>query len=230
MNENYMTADDGGTVCMECYELKADRCPGCSEIIDSVYCPLNGDMWHESCLSCAVCAAPYDPNQEDPFRVGDDGKVYCCLEHYTSTLSKVCSGCSKHIIEGNEISYENQIWHEECFVCNKCGISLPDDFHHQYVDEGTGQEDTGEETNSGSEVVRKILLFCRKDYLVLISPKCFGCKEVANPAEEPCAQILGNPWHLRCLVCSNCNCKIQGTRKGKLLCQDCLKLYLMESA
>ncbi|MED6273543.1 Pre-rRNA-processing protein fhl1 [Characodon lateralis] len=79
--------------------------------------------WHSECFMCETCRKPLAGTR---FTSHED-HVYC-VDCYKTDVAKKCHGC-KNPITGfghgtNVVNYEGYSWHEYCFSCKKCSLSL----------------------------------------------------------------------------------------------------------
>ncbi|EEB12480.1 limpet, putative [Pediculus humanus corporis] len=78
--------------------------------------------WHSGHFSCWQCdealtGQRYVLRDEHPY----------CIKCYESVFANVCEECNKIIgIDSKDLSYKDKHWHEACFLCNKCRVSLVD--------------------------------------------------------------------------------------------------------
>ncbi|XP_043913499.1 four and a half LIM domains protein 1 isoform X2 [Protopterus annectens] len=202
-NEQFGTKDDK-ILCGKCMgRVDARRCYGCHKqiVAGSKSVEYKGNAWHDECFICFQCKQPIASAQF--FAKGED--VYCnaC---YEKKFSKECAHCNKTITSGG-VTYQNQPWHSECFVCATCKKQL------------SGQRFTAHEND----------IYCVDCYKAFVAKKCAGCK---NPItgfgrgtnvvnyEDQC-------WHEYCFTCKRCSLSLANKRFVKhnsdVYCPDCAK-------
>ncbi|MEQ2214259.1 hypothetical protein XENOCAPTIV_028579, partial [Xenoophorus captivus] len=168
-------------VCTKCFDkLCANTCAECRRPIgaDSKELHHKNRYWHEDCFRCAKC---YKPLASEPFSARDDGKIMCgkCGSREDGNR---CQGCYKVVMPGatallcmlselntminlllflfikpitsGGISYQDQPWHSECFVCETCRKPL------------AGTRFTSHEDH----------VYCVDCYKTDVAKKCHGCK------------------------------------------------------
>jgi paxillin len=109
---------DGKPYCDSDYaKLFCEICPACGEYVTDAATSALGKTWHPEHLKCKECGELLSSVAFE----GHDGCVYC-EKHYSSRFAAACGGCGKLIV-GGYLEALDQKWHEECFVCTKCGTS-----------------------------------------------------------------------------------------------------------
>ncbi|GAA6109739.1 four and a half LIM domains protein 1a isoform X1 [Tachysurus ichikawai] len=85
--------------------------------------------WHSECFVCLTCKKPLAGAR---FTAHEDD--FYCVDCYKTSVAKKCSGCQNPITGfgrgTNVVNYENHTWHEYCFNCKKCSLSLA---HKRFV-------------------------------------------------------------------------------------------------
>ncbi|XP_010901304.1 four and a half LIM domains protein 1b [Esox lucius] len=112
--------------CVPCHEKKfAKICVGCKQAITSGGVNYQDQPWHSDCFVCSSCRKPlagtrFTSHEEKAF----------CVDCYKTTVAKKCNGCQKPITGFGKatsvVNYEGSSWHEYCFNCKKCSLSLAD--------------------------------------------------------------------------------------------------------
>ncbi|TKS82900.1 Four and a half LIM domains protein 1 [Collichthys lucidus] len=137
--EPFSTKDDR-IMCGKCCSREdAPRCNGCYKAIlagtESV--EYKGNSWHDECFTCYNCKRPI--GSQSFLSKGSD--VYCS-PCYDKKFAKHCVSCKKLLLKAsgkdefyqppgpgfgkgvNVVNYEGSSWHEYCFNCKKCSLSL----------------------------------------------------------------------------------------------------------
>ncbi|KAL4631665.1 four and a half LIM domains protein 1-like isoform X1 [Arapaima gigas] len=90
--------------------------------------------WHSECFACITCRKPLAGAR---FTAVED-KMYC-VDCYKTGVAKKCSGCQNPITgfgKGTSVvNYEGKSWHEYCFTCKRCSLSLA---NKRFVAHGEG--------------------------------------------------------------------------------------------
>ncbi|XP_035215261.1 four and a half LIM domains protein 2-like [Stegodyphus dumicola] len=161
------------------------RCAACDELIFSgEYTKAMSKDWHSSHFCCWQC----DESLTGQRYVLRDEHPYC-TRCYEQVFSNTCDECGKIIgIDSKDLSYKEKHWHETCFLCNKCRVSL--------VDKPFG---------SKAEKV-----YCASCYDAAFASRCDGCNEVFKAGTKK-MEYKGHQWHEKCFTCSVCRSPI-GTR------------------
>ncbi|XP_069574618.1 four and a half LIM domains protein 1-like [Brachyistius frenatus] len=110
--------------CSPCHDKKfAKHCVSCKKPITSGGVNYQDQPWHGHCFVCSSCSKPlagssFTNHQDQVF----------CVDCYKSSVAKKCSGCQNAITgfgKGvNVVNYEGSSWHEYCFNCKRCSLSL----------------------------------------------------------------------------------------------------------
>ncbi|XP_057688806.1 PDZ and LIM domain protein 5a isoform X1 [Corythoichthys intestinalis] len=113
--------EQGSVYCEHCYEdFFAPTCSRCqAKILGEVINALK-QTWHVYCFLCASCQQPIRNNT---FHL-EDGEPYCEQDFY-SLFGTSCHGCEFPIEAGDKfLEALGYTWHDNCFVCGVCSISL----------------------------------------------------------------------------------------------------------
>ncbi|XP_023240313.1 prickle planar cell polarity protein 3-A-like isoform X1 [Centruroides sculpturatus] len=220
LGENY-SWHPGCFVCCVCEELLVDltycvkenklycerhfaeqirpRCAACDELIFAgEYTKAMSKDWHSTHFCCWQC----DETLTGQRYVLRDEHPYC-VRCYEQVFSNTCDECGKPIgIDSKDLSYKEKHWHESCFLCNKCQMSL--------VDKPFG---------SKSEKV-----YCANCYDNSFASRCDACNEVFRAGTKK-MEYKGKQWHEKCFCCIECNNPI-GTksfipRDSDIFCTTC---------
>eukprot|EP00004_Rigifila_ramosa_P010200 TRINITY_DN219_c1_g1_i4.p1 TRINITY_DN219_c1_g1~~TRINITY_DN219_c1_g1_i4.p1 ORF type:complete len:911 (+),score=157.61 TRINITY_DN219_c1_g1_i4:404-2734(+) len=103
-------------------------CPTCKQPLSGAFVEIEGVAYHRDCFVCFSCKRPFPGGQFIP----QDGKNYCagCYE----TLSPLCSGCLKAILNGVFYTIGSHKFHESCFVCSMCQLPFPAGRYYSVAD------------------------------------------------------------------------------------------------
>uniref|UniRef100_A0A1I7X1Z0 Four and a half LIM domains protein 2 n=1 Tax=Heterorhabditis bacteriophora TaxID=37862 RepID=A0A1I7X1Z0_HETBA len=170
------------------------ECHKCSGILEknemAVIAPKLGDTtgWHPACFTCTTC------EQNNLFSI--DKLVICikckqtkinkyimrdeqpyCIKCYEDVFANQCDECAKPI----GIDSKDKHWHEHCFLCNMCKISLVD-------------------MPFGSKNDR---IFCSNCYDQAFATRCDGCNEIFRAGMKK-MEYKGKQWHDKCFCCAHC--------------------------
>jgi len=154
--------------------------------------------WHSGHFCCWQC----DDSLTGQRYVLRDEHPYC-IRCYEQVFANQCEECGKSIgIDSKDLSYKEKHWHEACFLCNKCRVSL--------VDKPFG---------SKSEKV-----YCANCYDAAFATRCDGCGEVFRAGTKK-MEYKGRQWHEKCFSCCVCKSTI-GTksfipRENDIYCTNC---------
>ncbi|KAM3842731.1 four and a half LIM domains protein 2-like [Diretmus argenteus] len=120
--QSFLQKDDNN-YCMCCYEKNfALQCIHCTKPITSGGVTYRDQPWHKVCFVCTGCKEPLSGQR---FTSRDD--VTYCLSCFCNLFSKKCVSCSTPIsgAGGSKyVSFEERQWHNDCFNCQKCSVSL----------------------------------------------------------------------------------------------------------
>lgn len=78
--------------------------------------------WHRECFVCTACKKPLSGQ-----RFTSRDEFAYCLGCFCDLYAKKCAGCANPIsgLGGTKyISFEERQWHNDCFNCKKCSLSL----------------------------------------------------------------------------------------------------------
>lgn len=154
--------------------------------------------WHSGHFCCWQC----DDSLTGQRYVLRDEHPYC-IRCYEQVFANQCEECNKTIgIDSKDLSYKEKHWHEICFLCNKCRVSL--------VDKPFG---------SKNEKV-----YCANCYDAAFATRCDGCGEVFRAGTKK-MEYKGRQWHEKCFCCCVCKSTI-GTksfipRENDIYCTAC---------
>ncbi|CAB1350832.1 unnamed protein product [Coregonus sp. 'balchen'] len=135
--------------CIPCYDrLYANTCQECKELIAHNARELfyEDRHYHQHCFRCFRCdrSLADEPftSQEEALLCNDcycnefsskcvacdktvmpDKDHYYCVPCYEGRFAPQCSHCKKALATGG-VSYKDETWHKECFVCTGCKIPL----------------------------------------------------------------------------------------------------------
>ncbi|XP_069068581.1 four and a half LIM domains protein 1 isoform X1 [Pleurodeles waltl] len=110
--------------CVSCHEHKfAKLCVKCKNAITSGGINYQDRPWHSECFVCATCQKKLAGQR---FTAVED--LFYCVDCYKTCVAKKCSGCNNPITGfgkgSNVVSYEEKSWHDYCFNCKRCSLSL----------------------------------------------------------------------------------------------------------
>ncbi|XP_034456011.1 four and a half LIM domains protein 3b isoform X2 [Hippoglossus hippoglossus] len=115
--------DKNNYYCVPCYEGRlAPRCHHCKQALTKGGVTYKEEVWHKECFSCTGCKAPLAGT---PFT--SQGESPYCVKCFSSLYAKKCAGCNTAITgfgDGKYISFEERQWHQPCFKCSRCSVSL----------------------------------------------------------------------------------------------------------
>ncbi|NXM53672.1 FHL1 protein, partial [Illadopsis cleaveri] len=105
-------------------------------------------VWHKDCFTCSQCKQVIGSGSFFP--KGDEFYCVSCHEH---KFAKTCAKCKNPITSGG-LTYQEQPWHSECFICSNCKKQLG------------GKRFTAVEDQ----------FYCVECYKECVAKKCAGCK------------------------------------------------------
>ncbi|XP_063991967.1 uncharacterized protein Lmpt isoform X1 [Diachasmimorpha longicaudata] len=158
-------------------ELKP-RCAACDELIFSgEYTKAMNKDWHSGHFCCWQC----DESLTGQRYVLRDEHPYC-IKCYESIFANGCEECNKIIgIDSKDLSYKDKHWHEACFLCHKCRVSLVD-------------------KQFGSKVDK---IYCGNCYDAQFASRCDGCGEIFRAGTKK-MEYKTRQWHEKCFCCVVC--------------------------
>ncbi|KAM3721068.1 Four and a half LIM domains protein [Dirofilaria immitis] len=191
---------DGTIYCERHYaELHKPRCNACDELIFAgEYTKAMNKDWHSDHFCCWQCdntltGQRYILRDEHPY----------CIKCYEDIFANTCDECAKPIgIDSKDLSYRDKHWHEDCFLCNMCKISL--------VDKPFGSKNDR--------------IFCSNCYDQAFATRCDGCGEIFRAGMKK-MEYKGKQWHDKCFCCALCKIPI-GTKSfipknDEVYCASC---------
>ncbi|XP_072940449.1 uncharacterized protein Lmpt isoform X2 [Epargyreus clarus] len=154
--------------------------------------------WHSGHFCCWQCdesltGQRYVLREEHPY----------CIKCYESVFANGCEECNKIIgIDSKDLSYKDKHWHEACFLCAKCRVSLVD-------------------KQFGSKLDK---IYCGNCYDAQFASRCDGCGEVFRAGTKK-MEYKTRQWHEKCFCCVVCKNPI-GTksfipREQEIYCAGC---------
>ncbi|XP_049866358.1 prickle planar cell polarity protein 3 isoform X4 [Pectinophora gossypiella] len=191
---------DGRLYCVRHYaERLKPRCHACDELIFSgEYTKAMNKDWHSGHFCCWQC----DESLTGQRYVLRDEHPYC-IKCYESVFANGCEECNKIIgIDSKDLSYKDKHWHEACFLCAKCRVSLVD-------------------KQFGSKLDK---IYCGNCYDAQFASRCDGCGEVFRAGTKK-MEYKTRQWHEKCFCCVVCKNPI-GTksfipREQEIYCAGC---------
>ncbi|XP_076281327.1 four and a half LIM domains protein limpet isoform X4 [Lasioglossum baleicum] len=175
------------------------RCAACDELIFSgEYTKAMNKDWHSGHFCCWQC----DESLTGQRYVLRDEHPYC-IKCYESVFANSCEECNKIIgIDSKDLSYKDKHWHEACFLCNRCRVSLVD-------------------KQFGSKVDK---IYCGNCYDAQFASRCDGCGEIFRAGTKK-MEYKTRQWHEKCFCCVVCKNPI-GTksfipREQEIYCAGC---------
>ncbi|UMM10306.1 hypothetical protein L5515_000135 [Caenorhabditis briggsae] len=166
-------------------ELHKPRCSACDELIFAgEYTKAMNKDWHSDHFCCWQC----DQTLTGQRYIMRDEQPYC-IKCYEDVFANQCDECAKPIgIDSKDLSYKDKHWHEHCFLCSMCKISLVD-------------------MPFGSKNDR---IFCSNCYDQAFATRCDGCNEIFRAGMKK-MEYKGKQWHDKCFCCAHCKVAI-GTK------------------
>ncbi|XP_066602067.1 uncharacterized protein [Prorops nasuta] len=154
------------------------RCAACDELIFSgEYTKAMNKEWHSGHFCCWQC----DESLTGQRYVLRDEHPYC-IKCYESVFANGCEECNKIIgIDSKDLSYKDKHWHEACFLCNRCRVSLVD-------------------KQFGSKVDK---IYCGNCYDAQFASRCDGCGEIFRAGTKK-MEYKTRQWHEKCFCCVVC--------------------------
>ncbi|XP_011312451.1 uncharacterized protein Lmpt isoform X2 [Fopius arisanus] len=133
--------------------------------------------WHSGHFCCWQC----DESLTGQRYVLRDEHPYC-IKCYESIFANGCEECNKIIgIDSKDLSYKDKHWHEACFLCHKCRVSLVD-------------------KQFGSKVDK---IYCGNCYDAQFASRCDGCGEIFRAGTKK-MEYKTRQWHEKCFCCVVC--------------------------
>nr|XP_048716906.1 PDZ and LIM domain protein 7 isoform X4 [Caretta caretta] len=114
--------EEGGSVfCPKCYDTRyAPSCAKCKKKIGGEIMHALKMTWHVQCFTCAACRTPI---RNRAFYM-EEGQPYCERD-YEKMFGTKCRGCDFKIDAGDRfLEALGFSWHDTCFVCAICQVSL----------------------------------------------------------------------------------------------------------
>lgn len=158
------------------------RCGTCDELIFSgTYTRALDRDWHTHHFSCWHCDAKLTGQR---YVLTDQHPT--CISCYEANFASTCSLCNKMIgLESKDMSYKDLHWHESCFECGKCSISLLE--------------------RPFAATSKNIL--CSGCYDQDFASKCDGCGQTFLAGTKK-IEYKGRQWHDTCFHCKVCTTKV----------------------
>ncbi len=131
----------------------------------------------------------------------------CCIPCYEQNFTHVCRVCERRIgLDSKDMSYKDLHWHEDCFKCRKCKLSLVDK----------------------PFAARNALIFCAGCYDAEFAARCDACGDTFRPGKTgndhpgPRGHVLDldhvigtkkmeyktRKWHDKCFQCVVCKTQV----------------------
>ncbi|XP_023340850.1 four and a half LIM domains protein 2 isoform X1 [Eurytemora carolleeae] len=215
--------------CEVCYDREfSSRCESCEEVFQpgTRKIQYKSKQWHDSCFHCKVCKTKVEEIDGRTSSVGiakdvliikvgsksfiipNDKDIYCvrCFEDKIATK---CTKC-KNILTTGGVTFRNEPWHKECFVCVHCNGQL------------AGQKFASREDKP----------YCAVCFGELFAKRCASCSQpITGQGGTRFISFEGRHWHSMCFICALCQKSMAGkgfiTDGEDIICPDCAKDKLM---
>uniref|UniRef100_A0A2K5DZT1 Four and a half LIM domains 2 n=2 Tax=Platyrrhini TaxID=9479 RepID=A0A2K5DZT1_AOTNA len=196
-------AKEDQLLCTDCYSNEySSKCQECKKTImpGTRKMEYKGNSWHETCFICHRCQQPIGTKSFIP----KDNQNFC-VPCYEKQHAMQCVQCKKPITTGG-VTYREQPWHKECFVCTACRKQL------------CGQRFTA----------RDEFAYCLNCFCDLYAKKCAGCTNpISGLGGTKYISFEERQWHNDCFNCKKCSLSLVGrgflTERDDILCPDCGK-------
>ncbi|EOA93234.1 Four and a half LIM domains protein 2, partial [Anas platyrhynchos] len=190
-------------LCTDCYSNEySSKCNECKKTImpGTRKMEYKGNSWHETCFICYRCQQPIGTKSFIP----KDNQNFC-VPCYEKQFAMQCVQCKKAITSGG-VTYREQPWHKECFVCTGCKKQL-----------------SGQRFTSRDEFAYCLSCFCN-----LYAKKCAGCTNpISGLGGTKYISFEERQWHNDCFNCKKCSLSLVGrgflTERDDILCPECGK-------
>jgi len=193
----------GNRICISCQK----------PIYDNGYSLSNGHAVHATCIQCNICKQFIDPFDSRSF-IEKSGLFFHTPDCFNKSRFESCTKCEKPLFGGG-IPIRGGKYHEECVLCTNCGSTMVGKeytWHNQQIYcKGCVPVPTKAPTLTNNSNVGGGFGTSDK------CPKCNKPVYVADQAFGPNASV----WHVKCLVCTQCNTKLGANAKtvdGLLYC------------
>ncbi|MEE6475863.1 hypothetical protein FKM82_010877 [Ascaphus truei] len=199
--EKPFAAKDELLLCIECYSNEySSKCFNCKATImpGSRKMEFKGSNWHETCFICQSCQEPLGTKPFVPKQPG----IYC-VPCYEKLYAHQCKSCKKAITTG-EVSFQEQQWHNDCFLCTNCNKKL------------AGEKFTSREESP----------YCMDCFSILYATKCTACaKPITAQGGPKYISFEDHQWHSDCFTCVKCTISLVGqrflTKHNEIFCPEC---------
>ncbi|XP_023304378.2 trichohyalin isoform X2 [Lucilia cuprina] len=207
-NEEALTALQRHSANWEGKESESDKKPTAKDettrsdntnlIFSGEYTKAMDKDWHSGHFCCWQC----DESLTGQRYVIRDDHPYC-IKCYENVFANTCEECNKIIgIDSKDLSYKDKHWHEACFLCFKCHLSLVDKQFGAKADK----------------------IYCGNCYDAQFASRCDGCGEVFRAGTKK-MEYKTRQWHENCFCCCVCKTAI-GTksfipREQEIYCAGC---------
>ncbi|CAF1142190.1 unnamed protein product [Adineta ricciae] len=127
------------------------------------------------CFSCSISliGSKYYTKNDHPY----------CISCYEEQFSKTCAKCNQKIRIGQQSStWANKSWHNSCFSCTDCDVSL---------------------MGFSSILNRNKQPYCANCYNLRFSPRCEKCGRIIESGTS-WIDVKGNKLHPHCFTCTQC--------------------------
>lgn len=198
-------------------DTKTLRCLGCAESITGAYLTAPGTRkgaYHKQCLRCEICQVPTDrfivvagdtneaqsrSHRSNPSKTEE---LLVCIQCHADRFAERCGKC--HLpLRAPTLSALNNIFHENCFRCDLCNVSIATKTFIPMKDK----------PNCAA---------CSSCHENKLAPKCFECGK--GVIGDHVVALGGNKFHNNCFVCARCRVSLQGTKHIPVEDpQDCCK-------
>jgi len=154
--------------------------------------------WQSGQFACANCATSLTGQR---YILHDDRPF--CKVCYETLFANECDKCKQKITcDYRDLSYKDKHWHDKCFACSTCGVSLTESPFAYKFDR----------------------LHCATCYENNFAPRCTLCGAIFRAGMKK-YEHKGRQWHAECFTCRVCQKQI-GTssfipRGDEVICVPC---------
>ncbi|KAH6927982.1 hypothetical protein HPB50_010213 [Hyalomma asiaticum] len=216
-------------------ENQYNQAPNDELVFSGEYTKAMNKDWHSSHFCCWQC----DDSLTGQRYVLRDEHPYC-VRCYEQVFANSCEECSKAIgIDSKDLSYKEKHWHEACFLCSKCRVSLVDKPFGSKAEKvycaacydaafATRCDGCGEifraaiPIGTRSFIPRDNDIYCTGCYEDKFATRCIKCNQIITSGG---VTYRNEPWHRECFTCTNCSASLAGqrftSRDEKPYCAEC---------
>lgn len=123
----YRSCGENQYTCHQCHQEQVPNCGLCGAPVLGQQQLLQGQVFHNKCLSCATCGNALVDGVGEARCYDVGGQRFCMSCYETANPQQVCASCNS-AITGPSVTAQGVPYHQLCFCCAKCKKTISDSY------------------------------------------------------------------------------------------------------